>query len=357
MKFFRLSFTEVRRLFCGVALPLLFLFVHADLGAQQMAPRAGKSVFGNPLPSPEAAPRSVVEWLMRIHEASKRRAYIGTFVVSVDGNLSSAKIWHVCDGTQQMERVESLSGTPRSTFRRDDQVIVFFPGTKLARIENRVSLSLFPSLLTSPDSKVDEYYSASRAGHERIAGVDAEIVQLMPKDHWRFGYRVWMEVASGLVVKLQTLDGRGQVLEQVAFSELQLDAPVKMERLAQMMANTEGYRVERIDLVKTSAQAEGWSLRRAVDGFVPMGCYRRPPLAGRGGAPSETVQWIFSDGLASVSLFLEPYDRQRHVREAVAMNGATRTLSRRLQDWWVTVVGEVPEQTLQAFAESLVRTR
>ncbi|MFY8044812.1 MAG: sigma-E factor regulatory protein RseB domain-containing protein, partial [Rhodoferax sp.] len=67
------------------------------------------------------------EWLLRMHEASRHRAYTGTFVVSAGSQMASAKIWHICDGSQQMERVESLSGPQRSTFRRDGQVVTFYP--------------------------------------------------------------------------------------------------------------------------------------------------------------------------------------------------------------------------------------
>ncbi len=313
---------------------------------------------------PGVAVRSVAEWLLRLHEASVRRAYVGTYVVSARGNLSSAKIWHVCDGTQQMERVETLTGTPKSTFRHNDHVVTFFPTTRLARVENRTTLGLFPGLLVSSGAKVDEHYLASRTGHERVAGVDAEVVQLRAKDDWRFGYRLWVETGTGLVVKMQTLDSAGEVLEQMAFTELQLGAPVKMDRLLQMMANTEGYRVERLDLEATTPAAEGWSMRRAIDGFKSMSCFRRQPSPpGAGAAPSmpgpgtATVQWIFSDGLASVSLFIEPYDRQRHVQEGTVAEGATRTLTRRHQDWWVTAVGEVPLPTLQAFVGNLGRTK
>jgi sigma-E factor negative regulatory protein RseB len=86
-----------------------------------------------------------------------------------------------------------------------------------------------------------------------------------------------------------------------------------------------------------------------------MSCYKRPapgPGPAQGG-----MQWIFSDGLASVSLFLEPYDRQRHQQEGILAAGATQTLTRRLDDWWLTVVGEVPPPTLKAFAQSLERRR
>lgn len=315
--------------------------------------------------------RSVSEWLMRMHEASRNRAYVGTFVVSsATGNLSSARIWHVCDGSQQMERVESLTGAPRSVFRRNEQVVTFLPETKVARTEKRDAYGLFPGLINAADSSIPEFYSARHTGHERVAGFDADVVQLKPKDKLRYGYRIWSEKRTGLVVKLQTVDGDGKVLEQAAFSELQLDAPVKMEKLAQMMANTGGWRLEKSELVKTTAAAEGWALRTPVAGFKPVGCYRRPVVQAATGATAEpTMQWIFSDGLASVSLFVEPYDALRHTQEGLMALGATQTLARRLGGaagetggekpgaWWLTAVGEVPPQTLLAFAKGLERRK
>jgi sigma-E factor negative regulatory protein RseB len=150
--------------------------------------------------------KSVNEWLVRIHDASRRRAYTGTFVVSVGSEMASARIWHVCDGEQQMERVESLTGAPRSTFRRNNQVVTFFPDTKVARSEERESLGIFPNFLKSNDSAIAEFYTIKMQDTERVAGFDADVVQLQAKDNLRYSYRIWTERKSGLVVKLQTLD-------------------------------------------------------------------------------------------------------------------------------------------------------
>jgi sigma-E factor negative regulatory protein RseB len=294
--------------------------------------------------------RTVSEWLTRMHDASRQRSYIGTFVVSSsNGSMSSARIWHACDGQRQAERIETLSGERRLTFRRDDEVLTFLPETKTVRSERRDAFGLFPELLKPDETAIPEFYTARRIGNERVAGFDADVVQVQPKDALRFGYRIWSERKSGLVVKLQTVDETGKVLEQAAFSELQLDAPVRMDRLAQMMAVPVGWRIEKPDAVKTTAAAEGWELKAPVAGFKPMSCYKRP---GDG-----ILQWIFSDGLASVSVFVEPYDRQRHQQEGVFASGSTHTLTRHVQDWWVTAVGEVPPQTLRAFSLSLERRR
>ncbi len=303
----------------------------------------------------------ISEWLTRMHGASRQRTYIGTFVVSAGSNMSSAKIWHVCSGDLQMERVESLSGQPRSTFRRNDQVITFLPGSRTAVSERRESLGLFPDLLRATDSSIGQHYSAHQRGVERVAGLDADVVQLQPKDKLRFGYRIWSEKATGLVMKLQTLDVDGRVLEQAAFSELQMDVPVSVAKLTQMMENTDGYRVEKPEMVKTTAAAEGWAIKNPVAGFKPMSCQRRPTLGADQGKTDGAMQWVFSDGLASVSVFVEVFDRSKHTVEGSMALGATQTLTRRMgdknTDWWLTIIGEVPRSTLAAFAQGLERTR
>lgn len=331
---------------------LLAIFASVLFAMNYVAAQGSSVTAGALAPTTAAESRTLNDWLMRIHEASKKRAYIGTFVVSSGGAMSSAKIWHVCEGRQQIERVETLTGAPRSIFRHNDQVLTFMPDHKVVRSEKRESLGLFPELFQSADSHIADFYKVQQAGSERVAGVEADIVNLVPKDRMRFGYRIWTERKSGLVVKLQTLDADGKVLEQAAFSELQLDAPVKMDKLIQMMGKVDGYRVEKPVLLKTTASAEGWELTAPVAGFKPMSCYKRPVSAATE-AGEEPLQWIFSDGLASVSIFVEPLDRQRHDKASSLSLGATQTMTRQIDAYWITLMGEVPMTTLRLFAQGL----
>jgi sigma-E factor negative regulatory protein RseB len=327
------------------------------VAAAEAVPPPGGAAAARPAPARGKSPqRSVSDWLVRMHEASRLRSYIGTFVVlSNSGNMSSARIWHACEGDQQVERVESLTGAPRSVFRRNEEVVTFLPESRVVRAEKKEAAGMFPNLLKSSESSIPQFYDARSGGTDRVAGFEADVVQLAPKDKLRFGYRIWSEKKSGLVIKLQTLNEHGTVLEQVAFSELQLDAPVRAAKLNQMMSATEGWRVEKPDTVKTTAEAEGWHMRSPVAGFQSVNCYRRPSPGSS--APEGTMQWVFSDGLAAVSLFVEPYDHHRHAHEGLFASGATQTLTRRIDDWWLTAVGEVPQQTLNAFAQSLERRK
>lgn len=325
-------------------------------GAMGLACAQGVAVFGGGAAQRVGPPeRSVAEWLVRLQQASRVPSYMGTFVVSSSaGSMSSARIWHVCEGDVQIEKVESLTGTPRFTYRRNESVVTFWPQSRTVKADQRESGGGFPNLLaTGGEFATADFYSAREVGQGRVAGFDADIVMLNPVDDLRFGYRIWSEKATGLVVKTQTLDARGRVLEQAAFSELQLDVPVQSAQLLRKMDSTDGYRVLRNDRTRTTPATEGWVMKRPVAGFASQNCYRRRAGAG------PVVQWIFSDGLATVSLFMEPFDAERHPDEGEAALGATHTLTRRVTDrsgaWWVTAVGEVPAQTLRAFVDGLER--
>jgi len=311
-----------------------------------------------PQGSPETAAMDVGRWLTRMHDSARQRAYMGTFVVTAGGYMSSSRIWHVSDGQQQVERVEALTGDACSTYRRNDEVVTFLHTSHTVVRETRESLGIFPQLQHRNEASVSNFYRLKSAGQARVAGLQADVVQLLATDRWRFGYRVWTERKSGLVLKLQTLDATRQVLEQAAFSEVQLDAPVVMARLRAQMDNTLGYRVRAPRQVKTTAEQEGWKLTGAVPGFVLVNCYKRLDDV----APSQTIaplQCIFSDGLASVSLFAEPFDHARHgslpEHDQLDM-GATHMRVRQFGPWWLTAVGEVPLPTLSAFVQAIERT-
>ncbi|MFM2111989.1 MAG: hypothetical protein RLZZ271_649, partial [Pseudomonadota bacterium] len=326
------------------------------VGTQLVMPAMAKAA--TDVPAPDAAVREmgVTDWLKRMHEAGRKRSYLGTYVVSNNLGISSARIWHVCDGVQTMERVETLTGAPRSTIRSNDQVVTFTPDNKTAVVEQRENLVQFPSLLGG--AAIPDYYQARLGGSDRVAGQDAQRIDIVARDALRHGYRVWADKATGLVLKIQTVDASGGVLEESAFSEIQLDASVKMDNLDSLMkANTDetrGVRVLRSQLSKTTASAEGWNLRSNVPGFKPMSCYKGPRVAQ---AKEPLMQWVFSDGLASVSIFVEPFDRSRHLQESSVRVGSTQTWVKRSDPYWLTFVGEVPLATLKAFASGLERKR
>jgi sigma-E factor negative regulatory protein RseB len=326
----------------------------ADEARAAQPPLPSARAMNAPPPPPE---RSAAQWLERLQRASRVPSYAGTFVVSSGvGGMASAHIWHVRDGNMQLERVETLSGIPRAIFRRDDVVVTFLPRSRTVRTESDDYGTTAPNrFAVGAIGSTAAFYAARQVGDGRVAGFEADIVQLTPRDGLRFGYRIWSEKRTGLALKTQTLDRAERVLEQAAFSELQFGAPINAAALRRMMERRQGYTVQKSGRLRTSAEAEGWRMKTPIAGFMPHGFYRRARALENGPA----AQWIFSDGLATVSLFIEPFNAERHAREGAAVIGATHTLARRRSlagaDWWITAVGEVPARTLQAFIDSLER--
>lgn len=311
----------------------------------------GAMALAQAAPPNGSPPADVRGWLQRLHDATRNRAYTGVFVVMRGSEIATARIAHVCDGQQQVERIESLSGPARVTWRRDDEVLTVWPERQWALRDRRELLRLFPGPVGVPGIEVGGYYRAEPRGSERVAGYDAWVVDIVPTDALRYGYRIWSEKRSGLALKVQTLRADGEVLEQVAFTELQLDAPLRLETLARQMDDTRGVRVEQPVLHKTTLGAEGWRLRAEVPGFRPVTCWLRSTEAGRTRAP---LQCVFSDGLAAVSLFFSVGEVAAAQR---AEAGATQVLVQTVAGTPVTAMGEVPLVTLERFLGALEKIR
>lgn len=295
-------------------------------------------------------------WLMRIHAAASRQSFEGTFVVSAAGVVSSARIAHFCVGANQFERIEPLDGQARRVFRHNDKVFTFWPAARSVLIEQRNLIASFPALLQAGASRVDGYYVMRKGGTERMAGREAELLLIEPRDKLRFGYRLWADKATALLLRVEVIGDKAQVIESSAFSDLTIGVKPHPERVLQAMQQIDGYRVVKPAMSPTRLDAEGWSMRLSVPGFEQLSCIKRPldglPADDRD-AQTEVLQTIFADGLTHVSLFIEPYHPERHRREMQTSIGATHTLMRRHGDWWVTTVGDVPAVTLRQFDGAL----
>jgi sigma-E factor negative regulatory protein RseB len=311
-------------------------------------------------PAGDAPTRDVRAWLLRIHEAASHRNFQGTFVVSGGGAVSSARIAHFCEGPNQFERSEALDGQARHVYRHNEVVTTLWPANKTAMIEQRDSLAQFPALLQAGGDRIAEFYDVRPQGAERVAGRDADVLLVKPRDTFRYGYRLWADQASGLLLRADVIGERNEVLESSAFSDVTINVKSHPESVLLPMKKLDGYRVVRPVLTPTRLEAEGWTMRDAVPGFRQVSCVKRP-MAGANrpekAGEQQALQSIFSDGLTYVSVFIEPFDPQRHTRPMQASVGPTQTLMQQQGDWWVTVLGDVPPATLRLFAKGLERSR
>jgi sigma-E factor negative regulatory protein RseB len=305
--------------------------------------------------------REVRTWLTRIHQAASHHNFQGTFVVSGGGSVSSARIAHYCQGDNQFERIESLDGQARHVFRHNDAVHTVWPGSRVVLVEQRDLLMSFPALLQAGDDHIADFYDVQKQGAERVAGHEANVLLVKPKDAYRYGYRLWAEKGSGLLLRADVLTERNEAIETSAFSDVVIGIRPQPETVLAPMKKLDGYRVVRPVLTPARLEAEGWTLRQSAPGFLQVSCVKRPmdgtDAADKDVAADQVLQAIYSDGLTYVSVFIEPFNVQRHARQMLASVGATQTLMRRQGEWWITAVGDVPPATLRLFVNGLERKK
>ena len=172
-------------------------------------------------------------WLLSIQEAATRQNFQGTVVISGGGNVASARMAHFCEGPNQYERIESLDGQARNVYRWNDTVHTLWPASRVAVIEPRDPLNSFPAVLQAGDDALAEWYDVQPQGADRVAGRDANVLLVRPKDAYRYGYRLWADKASGLLLRADVLGDRGQVLETSAFSDIVIGQKPQPETVLQ----------------------------------------------------------------------------------------------------------------------------
>ncbi len=322
-----------------------------------------------------AQARTSLQWLQRWQQAAASNSFAGTLAVSgPNGNLRSARVWHAVQGGRQIERVDNLAGNARSMFRTDSGSRIFLHDQKLVRVQSNLPRGgmMFPGVQPLPAAQQAQgaaRYQARQLGQERVSNHATDVVGFLPQDGLRHGFRFWSEQKSGLLLKWQLLElpagatgfQQARMLREVAFSDLQIQAPLEYATLQQQMVQTSGYRIEQQALQTSTLEQQGWVMRQPLPGYVVTHCYLRPPLRDkavpqRPAATGMVTQCVLSDGLSSISLFLEGASADKRSPPAVRGRGATRIVSRSYAGGQVaTAMGEVPVAALQALLDGLVR--
>jgi hypothetical protein len=165
--------------------------------------------------------------------------------------MRSSKISHFADKGNEYEALETLDGRQRRILRQNDDVYTLIPEQKTVFLEKRESKDSFPALLATPNRDVLDYYAPKVLPNERMAGFDCMVIELTPRDEYRFGYRLWADRNTGLLLRAQTLDAEGHLLEQAAFSQISIGVPSEKARIVHAIQATHGWHVIKPQIVPT----------------------------------------------------------------------------------------------------------
>jgi sigma-E factor negative regulatory protein RseB len=289
--------------------------------------------------------------LQRVAQGSRQLTYSGTFVYRSGGKVDTSRIAHSLSDGIEVERIEALDGSPREVLRAGGEVRCFFPEEKLLIIENRASQRGFPSLLPAGLGSLPEHYSIRGGGQGRVAGLKSQAVLLEPRDELRYGHEFWMDAASGLLLKANLIGERGETLESFAFTQVKIGGALEQGALKPRF-DSESVRVQQVRATEMKPEDMAWTFRTMLPGFRKVAAMRRQT------APEnpESLHVVFSDGLASISVFIEPGGSGGEA-EALATVGPVNVYRRQLGEYRLVVMGEVPALAVKRLGDGIERRR
>jgi sigma-E factor negative regulatory protein RseB len=305
----------------------------AELSARLLAAASLVLVAGR------AAADDAAGWLGRMDQALRGLSYEGRLVYVHDGAVESLRLVHVRDGDRQHERLESLNGAARVVIRNQERVTCLLTESRAFSMKRDATRG--PLALPEIDpAQLSVAYTPRVEGEGRIAGRSAKVVALVPKDSYRYGYRLFLDEQHALPLKADLLDESGNVLTQTMFVDLRVGPEVRDDGPADVASMAEAPDDATAGDASAQHGPSQWSLSSLPAGFRVATRGRRTV----GPAQPMVEHLLLTDGVASISVFVSPTPQEL---DGPAALGAVNAYGRQVSGFHVTAMGEVPLRTLQ----------
>jgi len=289
-------------------------------------------------------------WLERMNRAVEDLSYQGTFVHVLGGNAETLHIIHRSEDGKTAERIVSLDGAGREIIRQQDEVRCILPDRRIVLLEARQDLSPLKSALPSYSNELEAHYALAVRASDRVVNRPTQVVEIKPKDEFRYGYTLWLDQETAMPLKTQLVNESGEIVEQIVFTAINLSDPIPESALAATI-DTTGFTMLRSPDNPTAAETLIPWRAATVPGGFKLSIATQAPIAG---SEYPVEHLVYSDGLATVSVFIEDPKTTADVGEGYSHVGSTNAFSLTLRGRKVTAVGEVPRQTVRTIASSLV---
>lgn len=304
--------------------------------------------------------------LKRMSEADQYQNYQGTFILRKADKLSTMRVAHGVNDEETWESLVSLDGERLKIVRRNNQVISVYPDREIVTIRHTSqSQSLHPKLPDNID-QLELFYSMRRLNDDRIANHHTLVVDLMPNDEYRYGYRYWVDKNTGMLLRCDLVaedeNNKKSVIEQMMFTSLDylMASPESAFKL-QMFEQYKQKVVDEPEVVLADSSTPQWVVKQLPKGFVlTQSIMRHSHLSADDGGHSsgarspDLLHLVYSDGLASVSVFIEKNQGAKNHLQGLSSMGAVNAFGHAAEQHFITVVGEVPVKTVQTMAQSTV---
>lgn len=277
------------------------------------------------------------DWLERIGPALAELNYKGTLVMVSGANIETLGVFHAFEDGHERMRLVTLTGPHREVIQNDKMVMCIGTGMDSVGYDADTTKRWNPAGQFADADKLKSY-QATLAGRGRVANRDCQLVDLKPKDGWRYGYRLWLDQKTGLPLRIALVGEGGNALEQMAFTDLSIGSkPAE----ADLQPST-GQGLRRVQTLNAGSQADpGWRVHAPPPGFSLRSGRRL----------GDSVQLLYSDGLASVSVYIEPVAAGGR-GESAMRRGAVNVHSVWQDGRRVVAIGKVPSATVDYFARN-----
>jgi sigma-E factor negative regulatory protein RseB len=297
----------------------------------------------------QAPAQEARDWLERMNRAVEELNYRGTFVHVLGRTPETLQIVHRNTGGESGERILSLDGPGREIVRQGDRVQGILPDQRIVLLETRRDVSPLVSRLPSNAPELESHYEIRLGGNARVANRPVQVLEIKPRDEFRYGYTLWLDEVTAMPLRSQLIDDKGEVVEQILFTEIEVPADIPAADL-EATIDTTGFTTLRAPAAEPPAADIQWRAATVPGGFT-LSVAVQSQMAG---SDTPVEHLVYSDGLATVSVFIEAPQTKVDVGEGFSNVGSTNAFSLTLQGRKVTAMGEVPPQTVRTIASSLV---
>jgi len=279
----------------------------------------------------------------RMREAVRLVDYEGRFVYQVGDDLYAMYVVNRMQQGRKLERLVSLDGAPKQVIRGAMAVACLdSKQKKISLVGAKSKLGDAPVVGTG---ELTRFYRFELGDEYRVAGRPARELLIHPRDDLRFGYRIALDRKTDLPLRSVMLDQAERVRSQTLFVDLKTGrqvTPIEHDLSALQMT----------EMPVTGSITSGTG--DAADTYPEITLGELPPgfrLIDLQTPETDVRHLLLTDGLASVSLYVEPLDEQP--LEGYSNAGSTEIFATRRQNLQIIVVGEVPRKTLGLIASAV----
>jgi len=245
----------------------------------------------------------------------------------------------------ELEVLALLNGPRRDILRINNTVSYIEPEYSPYSIRSEQISGPIPTVFGRDISILENNYHFVSVGKNRVLGRATQLIRIVPKDSHRFGYWLWLDQQSGLLLKLAVITRQGKLLEQIQFTHLDITATIS-ENLKQLQATE---LPKAIDIAAKQQMTElSWQVNWLPDGFESIKSDRH-----RINTNKQAVEFmLFNDGLVDISVYVNPSKEKQRAIE-FAIDGATMVLNQVINNIEVSVVGKIPLETAKKIVNSV----